>query len=279
MNPIVSVIIPCFNNSSTIVETILSVYSQSLQSFEIILVNDGSTDPSYELVASFKEEHSKDNLHLLSQENKGPSSARNNGASIAKGKYLLFLDADDKIHPTYLEKSVRLLENDESLHIVYCEADYFDGVNKRWRLPSYSKTALLLENSIFISAIIRKKTFDEAGQFDETLQYNEDWDLWIRITSIIEEKSVYKINEPLFYYRKNRDENSLTDNRTEKEEKARLQIYLKHYELYKQAGFDIISLMTSKRKAAFYKRKYYAVWYRRLFYKLFKKKSLDDLMK
>ena len=279
MNPILSVIVPCFNNSSTVLETIDSVYTQSYQMFEVIFVNDGSTDDSLELVSSFKKQYSKDNLFILNQENKGTPTARNQGAAVAKGKYLLFLDADDKIHATYLEKAIRLLDNDDSLNIVYCEAEYFDRINKKWKLPNYSKAGILLENSIFASAIIRKKIFDEVGQFDEKLDYNEDWDLWIRITSLIEEKSVFKIKETLFYYRKSRSENSMTDNRNKKEEKARLQIYLKHYDLYKQNGFDIISLITSKKKADVYKKKYYSVWYRRLFYKLIKKKSLQDLMR
>lgn len=244
-NALVSVIIPCYNNESYITETIQSVLDQDYATFEILVVNDGSSDKSEVVIYNIIEQHPTYKIKYLYQDNAGPSKARNNGAKLASGKYLLFLDGDDKIHPSYLSKCLEILENNNSINIVYSDAEYFDALSGHWKLPNYDFERLLHENSIHISAVIRTKIFNEVGGFDPNINFNEDWELWIRMTRYC--NSVVKIKEPLFYYRKRANHSSLTDSHNNKiiAERSRLYIYTKHYELYRAIDYDFISLITS----------------------------------
>ena len=99
---LVSIILPCYNASSYIKETIGSVLDQTFQNFEIIVINDGSTDSSSSIIETIKD----DRIHLGEQENQGVSSSRNNGIALAKGEFIVFLDADDLLHPSFLERRV-----------------------------------------------------------------------------------------------------------------------------------------------------------------------------
>ncbi|MCI5167028.1 MAG: glycosyltransferase family 2 protein, partial [Candidatus Electrothrix sp. GM3_4] len=117
--PRVSVVIPCYNQGSFIDETIHSVLAQTWQYFEIIVVNDGSTDP---FTVNHLQQLNFPKTRVLHTENQGLSSARNNGIREAQGEYILPLDADDRIGPTYLEQAIRLLDADPELGIVYCKA-------------------------------------------------------------------------------------------------------------------------------------------------------------
>src|SRR5688572_30177035 len=142
----VSVIIPCYNLGKFLNEAIESVLSQTLRDYEIIVVNDGSTD--------------KETIHIINElknplikvvqtSNQGLSAARNTGIFFSKGDYILPLDADDKIEPSYLEKAVKVLDENENIGIVYCEAMFFGEENGKWELPEYSLPQILLHNVIF----------------------------------------------------------------------------------------------------------------------------------
>ena len=102
MSNLVSIIIPCYNASSYIKETINSVLTQTFQNFEILLINDGSTDNSSSIIKTIID----DRIHLVEQENQGVSSTRNKGIAMAKGEFIVFLDADDLLHPNFLERRV-----------------------------------------------------------------------------------------------------------------------------------------------------------------------------
>ena len=269
MGPIISIIIPCFNCDTTIIETLDSIYLQKLTDFEVIIVNDGSTDNSINTIENYFENKGIHNISIHTTENKGQSAARNTGARIAKGKYLLFLDADDIIHSDYLKCGVDFLEKNSSINLVYCDARLFGSINEKWKLPDFNPISLLLENSIFISAIIRKNIFLKAGEFDENLRYNEDWDLWIRIAHNF--GGIYKLNNEYFFYRNSKELRSLTDLKMNFEENSMLYLFQKHYEIYKSNGLGIIDLFSITKSEKKYKRKYYGVWYRRLFYSIIKK--------
>ena len=97
---LVSIIVQCYNASSYIKETINSVLTQTFQNFEILVINDGSKDDSSHIIKTIKD----DRIHLIEQENQGVSFSRNKGIALAKGKYVVFLDADDLLHQSFLEK-------------------------------------------------------------------------------------------------------------------------------------------------------------------------------
>lgn len=269
-NKKVSIVIPYYNNNSTISETLESVFNQTYKNFEVLIVNDGSNE---EATQYLNEISNKFEIKILNQNNAGPSIARNLGAKSANGFYLLFLDADDLIDATYLEKCLNEFHKNPNLEIVYSKAKYFDYVNKDWDLPLLKFPEFLIDNCIYISALIKRDTFINLGLFDTNINFTEDWEIWMRIIKKYGATSVYRIPETLFFYRKRKEKNSLTDTRDidDNAEKCRLYIYNKHYDLYKENKMDLVSLLTSKDDNLKYKKKYYNVWYRKLFYNLKKK--------
>jgi glycosyltransferase involved in cell wall biosynthesis len=120
--PRVSVIIPAYNAAATIAGTVDSVIAQSLQDFEIICVDDGSTDDTLAIMKQFG-----DRVRLLEQSNSGPATGRNNGARSSSGGYLAFLDADDVWTPQFLERGVATLDADPALSLVYCNCALADS--------------------------------------------------------------------------------------------------------------------------------------------------------
>jgi glycosyltransferase involved in cell wall biosynthesis len=264
-NPKVSIIIPCFNNSKTIIESINSVVNQNYRELEIIIVNDGSTDESEEIIEKYISLNDKRLINLINQNNQGPSAARNNGAKIANGKYLLFLDGDDKIDINYLTKCINIFEENKNLSIVYTKSEYFGAKKGSWKLLDFKIERFLVQNIIPITALIKKIDFDECLGFDENLKFAEDWDLWIKI--IKRNDNVFKIKEPLFFYRKDETKKSITDTIKQDEiEKSYLYIYDKHYAFYRENNLDLMTLLGNSK----YRKKYYNLWFKKVFY-FFKK--------
>jgi glycosyltransferase involved in cell wall biosynthesis len=193
----VSVIIPCYNQGRFVDEAVDSVLSQSYQDLEIIVVNDGSTDnETNSLLGSCK----KPKTTVITTENQGLAAARNNGIAIARGDYILPLDADDKIEPTYIAKAVDILDRHPDIGIVYCRAMLFGQVETEWLLPDYSLDEMLIDNIIFCSALFRKQDWFQVGGYDTGMIYGwEDYEFWLSLIELGRE--VHKIPEPLFFYR------------------------------------------------------------------------------
>lgn len=193
----VSVIIPCFNQGNFLDEVIACLDNQSYDDFEIVIVNDGSTD--VETLDVLRRFHHK-KATVLHTENQGLAAARNNGIIAAKGKYILPLDADDLIEPGYLQKAVTLLDANRDLGIVYCRAQLFGAVYTEWLLPQYSLTEMLKDNVIFCTAMFRKPDWEKVGGYDPGMIYGwEDYDFWLSLIELGRE--VYQIPEILFSYR------------------------------------------------------------------------------
>lgn len=185
--PEISVIIPAFNSADYIGEAIRSVLAQTYTNFELIVVDDGSTDATPEIVREFGHE-----VTYVRQENGGAASARNHGIRIAKGEFIAFLDADDTWEPDKLEKQINLFKDDPGLGMVFTEnklfdeeGEYCDSLDKKNRLMSGD-----LAQSIFMSSgvatptvMVRSEVFRKLGTFEESLSQSEDDNMWIRITS------------------------------------------------------------------------------------------------
>lgn len=195
--PLVSIIIPCYNQGNYILETLKSVLDQTFQDYEIIVVNDGSTD---EYTNNLLKNLNFPKTKVLTTVNQGLASARNNGIKIASGDIILPLDSDDKIHPEYIEKAVKILRERTDVRIVYCKAQLFGEKKGVWALPEYSFDEMLIRNLIFASAFYYKEDWDKVGGYKSNMISGwEDWDFWL---SIIESGvKVYQIPEILFYYR------------------------------------------------------------------------------
>ena len=145
--PLISVIIPCYNQGNYLAETLDSVSSQTYPYWECIIVNDGSDDNTEQVAQEYIKKDSR--FIYLSQENKGLSAARNYGILNSNGQYILPLDSDDLIAPTYLERAINAFANDSTVKIVYCRAKLFGKQTGEWLLPKYSLEKMLGVNCIF----------------------------------------------------------------------------------------------------------------------------------
>jgi glycosyltransferase involved in cell wall biosynthesis len=194
--PKVSVVIPCYNQGSFLDEAVESVIAQTCRDFEIIVVNDGSTDEfTNRLLASYD----RPKTRVLHISNRGLASARNCGIDEARGGYILPLDADDRIGPSYLEKAVRILDAEPEIGIAYCLAETFGAKRGLWPASPYTLRRMLLGNLIFCSALYRKKDWQAVGGYNTNMAHGwEDWDFWLSLIEL--GRDVHRIPEVLFYY-------------------------------------------------------------------------------
>lgn len=193
----VTVVIPCFNHGAYLQEAVESVLRQTYTDIEIIVADDGSTDPlTQQVVAELRVPSGR----VLRLTNGGPSAARNRAIEAASGEYVLPLDADDVIDPTYVEKAVAAFAVNPRLGIVYCRARFFGARNEDWVLPPFSFPEILWENMIFVSGMFRRRDWKACGGFSTAMTEGwEDWEFWL---SLIERGcQVYQIPETLFFYR------------------------------------------------------------------------------
>lgn len=226
----VSIIISCYNQELYIKEAIDSALNQTYKNIEVICVNDASSDKSVDVI---KEYEKLDNfIFINNSENKGVISSRNEAIKIATGEYILPLDGDDIIEPTYAEKAVKILDENPDIGIVFCHARLFGkGMKTSYFIPTdYDLNKMLFVNQVFNSAFFRKKDFDSVGGYKHYMDLGwEDWDLWL---SFLEKGlKIYLIPEVLFNYRK-QISNSRTGNANSNIDELYSNILKNHIELY-----------------------------------------------
>lgn len=195
-----SFIIPCFNYGQYLPEAIQSVLDQTHQDFEIIVVDDGSTD---ELTKKVVNEISHSKVRVIHQKNKGLSAARNAGIREARGEFVVPLDADDKLDRTYLEKCLWMFEHNPGIGFVYTITQTFGDYEYFFGFKEYSFRDLLSENFIPATACFRKADWIRIGGYEERLSSYEDWEFWIHLGK--ERVFGVLLPEPLFFYRKHAD--------------------------------------------------------------------------
>ncbi|MBO6087626.1 glycosyltransferase family 2 protein [bacterium] len=229
MSEKVSIIIPCYNQGKFVSDALNSALKQTYKEIEIVIINDGSTDNSSEVIKSFADIY-KNIVFLDEKENKGVISVRNKAINMCSGEYILPLDADDTIEPTYVEKAAKILKNNPNIGIVYCKAKMFGSINGYWNLDDFDKSNILYSNCIFATALFRKTDFLKAGMYKDYMRYGcEDYDLWL---SFIENGfDVYRIDEVLFNYRQY-EEDSRTKICSKNQDKVWLAIIKNHINLY-----------------------------------------------
>lgn len=132
---LVSIVIPCYNGAGTILQSVESCISQTYKYIEVIIVNDGSTDESMSVIDGIASQDVR--ISAFSQENLGPAYARNFGASKAKGKYIVFLDADDFIAPTFIQECVDVFNTNSEMDIVFSITNKFEQEVGEWRLLDF----------------------------------------------------------------------------------------------------------------------------------------------
>lgn len=196
----VSVIIPCYNQEEYLKDALNSLCGE-FKDFEVIVVNDGSTNENaFEKIESICSEFNDLDIKLINQENQGVCIARNNAIKKASGKFIMPLDADDMISNEYLQKGSEILDKNNDIGIVYCEAEFFGIKSGKFNLAKPTIINMLSQNRIFNSAMYRKSDWQLVGGYNPRMQEGcEDWDFWL---SLIEKNcKIYKIKEVLFKYR------------------------------------------------------------------------------
>lgn len=178
-HPLVSFIIPCYNQGNLIVETVMSALNQQYANIEVWVINDGSTDAA--TLEALK--NLPANVQQVSIENAGPSVARNLAVKQCKGKYIVPLDGDDLILPDTLEKAIPILESNESIAVVYGNNQLFGAKNELIMQTNFNPRQILLYNTIAFCSVIRRTAYEQAEGLDEWMSKKglEDWEFWIKL--------------------------------------------------------------------------------------------------
>ncbi|HEY6467136.1 MAG TPA: glycosyltransferase, partial [Candidatus Acidoferrales bacterium] len=174
----VSVVIPCFNHGEFVAGAVGSVTAMKRDDVELIVVDDGSTDSK---TRSEMERLAAQGVRVIRQANRGLAGARNAGIAASTGKYILPLDADNRLRAAYVEKGSRILDENPKVGVVYGDAEYIGERSGRWRLGEFDANQLLQWNSFDACAIYRRCIWEQNGGYDSTMpvQGLEDWDFWL----------------------------------------------------------------------------------------------------
>ncbi len=198
MIPRISIVLPCYNQAHFLPETLNSVFAQTYQDFELILVNDGSTDGTSEVVADYRERHT---FIVVEQANQGLPGALNAGFRRARGEYLTWTSADNILLPNMLEVLSTTLDRTPSVGLVYADRNLIthEGVDLgRFDLPDYDPALLLHVNLVHCCFLYRSECMARVGLYDPEFVYGEDWEYWIRIS---EHYSMKRVPVALYCYR------------------------------------------------------------------------------
>ena len=227
MKPLISVVVPCYNQAQYLDECLQSVLDQTFTDWECIIVNDGSPDNTEEVAKQWTEKYPR--FKYLKKENGGLSSARNAGIEIAEGEWILPLDADDKIGKDYM----RLAENEFSTSdLVYAKSSFFGIVNAEWNVSYTSYEKLLVQNSIYCSFFYKKKDWKKMGGYDENMKKGrEDWDFNIRLLHVLAQVKMLDY-EGFFYRRKENSMDSSLNNSPALIDQIDKYIYEKNLKIY-----------------------------------------------
>jgi glycosyltransferase involved in cell wall biosynthesis len=211
---LVSIIIPTYNRAQLLLEALESAKSQTYRPIEVIVVDDGSTDNTQEIVSRFKEVNSSEifRVSYLRQQNKGPSAARNHGLSHSSGEYLQFLDSDDLIHPRKIEIQVGLLKSHPSIHLIFSEKFDFQNWPNWEDIQAKAPDFQILKgcdlycsfNTLTNSGLYKKETCLLAGLWDEEMSLCEDLEFNLRVLNLCHEV-LYTKNNLAGYRRHNGD--------------------------------------------------------------------------
>ena len=249
--PLVSVILPTYNCAAFLPHSIGSILAQTYNSYEIIVVDDGSTDNTKEVLYPFMQRIK----YILLEQNKGLPTARNIGILSAQGKYIAFIDADDLWLPEKLQTDIEYFETHPEVSMVYSKHLNIDQNGRmldeasQKRLPSGNIFTQLFSEQNFIitsSVVVRKEIFETTGLFYEQLSNCQDWDMWLRIAFYFK---VGGINTPLVKYRHNPHSLSKNRNNVLKYQKM---VIDKIYSNFKDKENGINEKLYKKRLASHY---------------------------
>ncbi len=236
---LISIIIPCYNDGKYLPEALASIDELQNIRYEVILINDGSTDT---FTLDFLNKLDKNRYTVLHQENKGVSAARNAGIKIAKAEYILPLDSDNKLIPEYLYSGLAFLDSNPDYAVFYSDQFHFGEQDGIFASTGFDIVALITDNCVDTCALFRKELWEQCGGYDENMVGFEDWELWMKAYAM--GFRFYHHPEPLFYYRVKSKEESLNLKCQNPANYSKLlsYIYSKHSRLIRQTLKDQKSL-------------------------------------
>lgn len=233
----VSIIIPCYNQAEYVKEAIESALNQTYENIEIVVINDASTDNSAEVIKEFANKNLKI-IFLDEKVNKGVVKSRNLAIEKCSGDYILPVDADDKIAPTFVEKAVKILDEDDEIRIVYSRIMFFGAINKELKLEKFNPNRIIFNNCISNTAVYRKSDFASVGGYKDYMKDGwEDWNMWLSILEIApnKEKCAYQIDEFMCFYRQFGG-GSRSDFNLDTKNKLYVNMVANHPSLYSNSG-------------------------------------------
>ncbi|MBM4431393.1 MAG: glycosyltransferase [Chloroflexi bacterium] len=198
MKPRVSIVLPTYNQAHYLPAALDSVFAQTYSDYELIVVNDGSTDRTAEVLADYQQRHE---FTAIRQENQGLPRALNAGFAQAHGDYLTWTSSDNVMLPEMLSVLVQALDKDPSVGLVYADRYLMDEEGRDlgcFNTPDYDPYLLLHANLVHCCFLYRRECMERVGGYDPEFIYGEDWEYWIRISLYYRMK---RVPQALYRYR------------------------------------------------------------------------------
>ncbi|MDB4754054.1 glycosyltransferase family 2 protein [Akkermansiaceae bacterium] len=232
---LVSVVVPTYNRAVMVCDALQSVKNQSYRPLQLLVVDDGSTDDTGDVVKKWADENAKDDFEVryLWQENQGGNPARNHGIAEAEGEFVAFLDSDDLWDSEKLKQQVELFIEDSRVGAVYCGVRHVDAAtgkvleSTKRNYPAGDILCQILVRDVTSPTsayIVKRELFGKVGDFDITLQARQDWDMWIRLAA---ECRIGSLPSALVEYREH------TGTRTASDPNKEINAYARIMEKYK----------------------------------------------
>lgn len=210
--PLVSIIVPVYNMAQYIGETIDSILASDYPAIEVIIMDDGSKDNSLSIAQNYASYDSR--VKVYSQSNAGACVARNHAISLSHGEYILPVDSDNTISPTFITKAVNTIHNNNDIKVVYPRATFFGDRTGEWILPNFSLEIIAHRNIMDTCALFRKSEWERVGGYCEGIIAREDWEFWISILK--DGGKVVKLPEIHLHYRVRKNSKRVTDRKLKK---------------------------------------------------------------
>lgn len=233
-NQLVSIIIPAYNAARYVKGAVDSALAQTYPNVEVIVVDDGSTDNTAEILSPYA---AAGKIKYVKQENKGLAGARNAGIRVSRGAYVALLDSDDLFLPEKISRQAAALESHPDFGVCYCDLIHFADSQKgrrfyhhRYKYPSGDIFPDLLQAQLVnpLAVMLRRSVLDAHGLFDESLRRSEDWEMWLRLSRA--GVKFYYLGEPLAQYRIGQGGANLSSLKSEPEMKE------KNLEIFEKLG-------------------------------------------
>ena len=244
-NPLLSIIIPCYNDTNYIEQAVFSALNQTYPNKEVIVVDDGSNLDTKVILKKLESKISK----LITQENLGQSSARNIGIQVAKGDFILVLDSDDYFEPSFCEEAVSVFNSDIAIKIVTCQATLLFSDNKKEiYVPKGGEiNNFMYGNCALGTSMFKKEDWKSVNGYDESMRSGfEDWEFFIRLLK--SGGTTFVIQKPLYTYRKREDSTTARANKLRYD--LFYYIFIKNSDLYQSDFENFTSFLLNKIKQA-----------------------------